>query len=292
MQTETGGMNAAASPPARRQRGVLTHAALFVLGFTLVFSFLGASVGLVGSVVQESQRWINLVAGVLLVLFGLHVTGLLRIVTFKLMSLSDDAPLAGLRKPLTAGMYRLTSLLYREKRVDYQPKARGPLASLGVGMAFAVGWTPCVGFILGGILTAALNQSDATGAMFLLLAYSLGLGIPFLLAAAFIDRARSVLRALARHSTLVGWVSGVALIVFGVMIALDVTSQLNQYLGTVPVVDDAFLLEGTSEGLGVTWVAPAFLAGILSFLSPCVLPMVPIYLAHLAGTVDPEEQAA
>lgn len=268
------------------------HALLFVSGFTIIFSFLGASVGLVGSVVQDAQREINLIAGSLLVLFGLHVTGLLRVVTFKLMSLDEGAPLAALRRPLTAGMYRLTSVLYREKRVDYRPKARGPLASVGVGMAFAVGWTPCVGFILGGILTAALNQNAATGAMFLLIAYSMGLGIPFLLAAAFIDRARGILRTLARHSVLVGWISGVALMFFGVMIALDLTTQLNQYLGTVPVVDDGFLLEGTSERLGVSWVAPAFLAGILSFLSPCVLPMVPIYMAHLAGTVATEDQPA
>ena len=271
-----------------RPRGVLVHAALFVIGFTIVFSFLGASVGLVGYVVQDVQRWINLVAGTLLILFGLHVTGLLRIVTFKLMAIDEGAPLAGLRRPVTAGLFKVTSVLYREKRIDYQPKARGPLASLGVGMAFAVWWTPCVGFILGGILTAALNQSEATGAMLLLFAYSLGLGIPFILAAAFIDRAQAVLRTLARHSTLVSAISGVALMVFGLLIALDFTSQLNQYLGTVPIVDDAFLLEGTTAGLGMSWLAPAFLAGILSFLSPCVLPMVPIYLAHLAGAVGAE----
>jgi cytochrome c-type biogenesis protein len=269
-----------------RQRGVLFHAALFVLGFTIIFSFLGASVGLVGYVIQDAQRWINLVAGSLLVLFGLHVTGVLRILTFKLMALDQDAPLAGLRRPLTAGLYKVTSILYREKRIDYQPKARGPLASLGVGMAFAVGWTPCVGFILGAILTAALNQSDATGAMLLLFAYSLGLGIPFILAAVFIDRTQNVLRALSRHSTLVGAISGIALMAFGLLIALDVTSQLNQYLSSVPLVDDGFLLEGTSTALGLSWIAPAFLAGILSFLSPCVLPMVPLYLAHLAGTVS------
>ena len=262
-----------------RQRGVLFHAALFVLGFTIIFSFLGASVGLVGYVIQDAQRWINLVAGSLLVLFGLHVTGVLRILTFKLMALDQDAPLA-------AGLYKVTSILYREKRIDYQPKARGPLASLGVGMAFAVGWTACVGFILGAILTAALNQSDATGAMLLLFAYSLGLGIPFILAAVFIDRTQNVLRALSRHSTLVGAISGIALMAFGLLIALDFTSQLNQYLSSVPLVDDGFLLEGTSTALGLSWIAPAFLAGILSFLSPCVLPMVPIYLAHLAGTVS------
>ncbi len=271
-----------------RRRRVLFHAALFVLGFTIVFSFLGASVGLVGYVVQDAQRWINLVAGSLLVLFGLHVTGILRILTFGLLAMDQEAPLAGLRRPLTAGLYKVTSVLYQEKRVDYQPKGRSPLSSLGVGMAFAVGWTPCVGFILGAILTAALNQSDATGAMFLLFAYSLGLGIPFILAAAFIDRAQNVLRALSRHSALVGAISGIALMVFGLLIALDFTSQLNQYLSSVPLVDDGFLLEGTSTALGLSWIAPAFLAGILSFLSPCVLPMVPIYLAHLAGTVSAE----
>ena len=76
--------------------------------------------------------------------------------------------------------------------------------------------------------------------------------------------------------------------VFGLLIALDFTSQLNQYLSSVPLVDDGFLLEGTSTALGLSWIAPAFLAGILSFLSPCVLPMVPIYLAHLAGAVSAE----
>ncbi len=283
-------MNAATvrSETGLPRRGVLFHSMLFVLGFTIVFSFLGASVGLVGHVIQDAQRWINLVAGSLLILFGLHVTGMLRVLTFRLMAIDPDAPFAGLRRPLTAGLFKVTSVLYREKRIDYQPKARGPLASMGVGMAFAVGWTPCVGFILGAILTAALNQSDATGAMLLLFSYSLGLGVPFILAAAFIDRAQGVLRTLARHSTLVAAISGVALMAFGLLIALDFTSQFNRYLSSVPLVDDAFLLEGTSAALGLSWIAPAFLAGILSFLSPCVLPMVPIYLAHLAGTVGPD----
>ena len=80
-------------------------------------------------------------------------------------------------------------------------------------------------------------------------------------------------------------VSGVALVVFGLLIALDLTSQLNQFLGAIPMIDDAFLLEGTASRLGLSWLGPSFLAGLLSFLSPCVFPMVPIYLAHLVGMV-------
>ena len=264
---------------------LLFHSALFVMGFTTAFSFLGASVGLVGYVVQDYQRWINLVAGSLLALFGLHGTGLLRSVTLKLVAMEQDDSHSIVRRRTTTYLFRMTSLLYSENRIDYRPRTRTPLASLMVGMAFAVGWTPCVGFILGAILTAAINQSDATQAMLLLFVYSLGLGTPFILTAAFIDRAPSVLSVLAHHLMFFSVVSGVALMVFGLLIALDLTSQLNQFLGAIPILDDAFLLEGTASRLGLSWLGPSFLAGLLSFLSPCVFPMVPIYLAHLVGMV-------
>ena len=262
---------------------VMLHAALFVLGFTVVFSFLGASVGLVGYVLQDARRWINVAAGALLVVFGLHVTGLLRLVTVGLVRAEASGDLPRALRPVSAGMLKLTETLYREKRIEFQPRGRGPFASFGVGMVFAVGWTPCVGFVLGGILSAAFNAGEATTSLLLLLAYSLGLGVPFLLVAGFIDRSRGLLRVLARRSTSVGVVSGVALVVFGLFIAFDVTARLSAMLGRVPVVSDAFLAEGLEASLGVGWTVPAFIAGVLSFLSPCVLPMVPIYLAHLAG---------
>ena len=269
---------------AARHPGIVLHALFFVLGFTVVFSFIGASVGLVGYLIQDSLRWINLAAGVLLVLFGIHVTGALRITATGLVRLDDRGALPAPFRPLSKATYRLVELLYAEKRLDYRPSHRGIGSSFGVGMAFAVGWTPCVGFVLGGILSAAFNASEATGAMFLLVAYSLGLGIPFMLAAAFFDRARGVIRTMQRHSTTVNLVSGVGLIAFGLLIALDLAPRLATVLGAVPVIDDAFLMTGLGRSVGVGWALPAFVAGVLSFLSPCVLPLVPVYLAHLAGT--------
>ena len=267
-----------------RGAGVVVHALFFVLGFTVVFSFIGASVGLVGYVVQDARRWINLVAGTLLVLFGIHVTGVLRIATFWLLQVDQRGQLPAPFRPVSKAMFRLVEILYSERRVDYRPTRRGIGSTFGVGMAFALGWTPCVGFILGGILSAAFNTSQATAAMFLLMAYSLGLGIPFVLAAAFLDRARGMIRAVQRHSTAVNLISGVGLIAFGLLIAFDLASRLGSLLGAVPVVDDAFLTSQLGRTIGAGWVIPAFVAGVLSFLSPCVLPLVPVYLAHLAGT--------
>jgi cytochrome c-type biogenesis protein len=264
--------------------GVVLHALFFVLGFTVVFSFIGASVGLVGYLVQDALRWINLVAGMLLMLFGIHVTGVFRIAALWLVRIDQRGRLPAPLRSVSKVMYRLVEVLYAEKRLDYRPSRRGVASSFGVGMAFAVGWTPCVGFVLGGILSAAFNTSEATGALFLLMAYSLGLGIPFLLAAAFFDRARGMIRAMQRHSTAVNLVSGAGLIAFGLLIALDFTPRLSALLGVVPVVDDAFLTTGLGRSLGVGWAVPAFVAGVLSFVSPCVLPLVPVYLAHLAGT--------
>ena len=92
---------------------LLFHSALFVMGFTTAFSFLGASVGLVGYVVQDYQRWINLVAGSLLALFGLHVTGLLRIVTLKLVAMEQDDSHSIVRRRTTTYLFRMTSLLLK-----------------------------------------------------------------------------------------------------------------------------------------------------------------------------------
>ncbi len=276
-------------PAAAARPGIVLHALFFVLGFTVVFSFVGASVGLVGYLVQDAMRWTNLAAGVLLVLFGVHVTGALRIASLWLVRLE---PRGGLPAPLrlaSSAMYRIVGVLYTERRLDYRPSHRGIGSSFGVGMAFAVGWTPCVGFVLGGILSAAFNTSEATAAMFLLMAYSLGLGIPFLLAAVFFDRAPRVIRTMQRHSTAVNLVSGAGLITFGLLIALNLAPRLAALLGAVPVVNDTFLITGLGSTLGAGWLVPAFIAGVLSLLSPCVLPLVPVYLAHLAGaatTID------
>lgn len=268
---------------------LVVHSLLFVLGFSVVFSMLGASVGLIGYVLQDARRWVNILAGALLVVFGIHVMGLLRFVTVRSLGMAERSGQRSAWRVLAPSLRIITEALYREKRIDYRPKGRGPLASFGVGMGFAVGWTPCVGFVLGGILSAAFNASEATTALLLLMAYSFGLGLPFVVSALALNRARGVLHALQRRSGLVSLISGVALIAFGLLIALDIAQGLARLMGSVPVLSDGFLANSLGETLGPAWMIPAFAAGVLSFLSPCVLPMVPIYLAHLAGAaVVPE----
>ena len=269
--------------------GVLLHALVFVCGFSLVFSFMGASVGIIGYLVRDVGRWINLGAGLLLILFGIHVTGLLRTVSLWLVRIDKRSGFYVLLWKVSDVVYRLVGGLDTEIHLDYRPSKRGFLSSFGVGMAFAIGWTPCVGFVLGGILSAAFNTSEVTSAMLLLMAYSAGLGTPFLVAAVSLRNARGLISSMRRHSMVVNICSGLGLISFGLLISLDLSPKLAALLGAVPFIDDRFLTSGLGTSLSLGWVLPAILAGLLSFLSPCVLPLVPVYLAHLAGAALMED---
>ena len=253
------------------RRVVFFHAAAFVLGFSVVFVALGALLGALGSAFQDELIWFQRVAGVLLVILGLHLA---EVITIPLLYRSFQV--GGGAGPSAAA-----------------PAAEGSRAraaadygrSLVVGVAFSVGWTPCVGPILAGILVLALDSASLLQAIILLICYAAGLGIPFLIVGATFGASTQFLRKLNRWMPLIGVVSGVLLVFVGMLIALDRVVVLNEALGSFGV-DVLVGSDGSSTqmlDLNAGSAAIAFAGGFVSFISPCVLPLVPIYLGHLAG---------
>jgi cytochrome c-type biogenesis protein len=181
-----GGGHAAAVPDRGR---VLLAAACFVLGFAAVFTLMGATATALSSLFGAWQDQLAMLAGAVLVLFGLHLSGLLRI-----------------------------GLLDRDTRFQTRDRPVGPGGAFVVGLAFAFGWTPCVGPVLAGILTlAAAEQSVAQGAL-LLFAYALGIGIPFLLAAAFVTPFLGFVARFRRHLRWVELASAALLVAAGLLL--------------------------------------------------------------------------
>ncbi|MEA2724987.1 MAG: cytochrome c-type biosis protein [Gemmatimonadales bacterium] len=191
-----------------RRRAALTHALLFVAGFSLVFVLLGASATTLGRALKYYQVWFQRVGGVLIILFGLLCLGVFKV-----------------------------GLLTQERRIHLERKPVGYLGSLLVGMAFAAGWTPCIGPVLGAILGLAATSNDVTRGMQLLAAYSAGLALPFLIAAVALE---SFLDSFQRFRPFLPWVmrvSGVMLIVVGVLLVTGEFTRLAGWLqGLTPEV--------------------------------------------------------
>lgn len=180
----------------------------FILGFSAVFIVLGASVALIGSNLRAwhvellgAQIGITQIAGLLIVVMGLHLAGVLRI-----------------------------PLLYRERRFEVGAVRAGPLGAALVGAAFAFGWTPCIGPILGGILTLAGSQDTVWAGMGLLVTYSAGLAVPFLLAAWSLERFFRAFRRIRNHFRTLEVVSGGLLVAVGLLVLTDQFTRLNRYL--------------------------------------------------------------
>lgn len=187
------------------QRPVLAAALSFVLGFTAVFVALGASASALSTLLFDNMTWIARVAGLLIIVFGLHYLGVFR-------------------------RLGVLGFLDRDVRVHEAPRWGGGLGAFLVGMAFAFGWTPCIGPILATILTlAASGDSLAYGAS-LLAVYSLGLGIPFILAALGLDRFLAFSRRFRPYMRRIEQGAGAVLIVTGVLMLTGRFSQLGYYL--------------------------------------------------------------
>ena len=166
----------------------LRAAALFVAGFTLVFTILGMAAGLLGALVTRELPLIVRVAGVGIIVLGLAMAGVLRI-----------------------------PWLYRERRFALHRLSTGPRAAFGVGMAFAAGWTPCIGPVLAVILATAASTGTAAWGAFLLVLYSVGLGLPFIGLALGLNRARGSLAWLRRHGQAIEVVGGLLMGGVGVL---------------------------------------------------------------------------
>jgi cytochrome c-type biogenesis protein len=224
---------------------------LFVAGFaTFVIGLFGFVGTLLGDVFYDMREAVRIVGGAVLIVFGL----------FKL---------------------RLVNLpfLYSDTRTDLSSisEGLGSARSYVAGMAFAAGWTPCIGPFLGAILT--LSVTNELGARIaLLFAYVLGLGLPFLLVAGLADRVMPLFKQLQKHTRLVEVIGGLLLIGVGVALLLGFVSRLSASLASVP-----FELEYTLLGDAALSIPVAGVAGLLSFLSPCVLPLLSAYIGFISG---------
>jgi cytochrome c-type biogenesis protein len=183
----------------RTRRAILLNSLLFILGFSLVFVALGAGATVVGQVVFREQGLIRKIGGVFIILMGLYVAGWLRI-----------------------------PFLMREWRVELQDRPAGYLGAVAVGITFAAGWTPCIGPILGSILTlASVSRTAATGIK-MLAAYSLGLAIPFFVGALAIHRFVVFFDRFKRFIPVVTRLSGLVLIALGLLLVSDYFTVLSR----------------------------------------------------------------
>ena len=195
-----GGTTLAAPAPGARRKALISSVA-FVLGFSLVFISLGASATAVGGFLMKWLSVIGKIAGVVIILFGLHMMGVLRI-----------------------------GWLYAEKRVQTAKKPAGFFGAMLLGIAFAFGWTPCIGPILAAILAVAAAQESVGQGVKLLAVYSLGLGVPFIATSLAINKFFAASARIRKHYHAIEVVSGVLLVVVGVLIFTNRFTIIAQYL--------------------------------------------------------------
>jgi cytochrome c-type biogenesis protein len=260
---------------------VFGHALFFVAGFTLVFVLLfGIPTTVLGGLLFDYADWIARIGGILLILLGLHMAGFFKALV-SLTSRSEAAAVRTVNLAVANVDYTLDSIILPERRLHLdQGNSPSYARSAVVGITFAAGWTPCVGPLLGLVLSMAYTQPGR--AVPLLFVYSMGLAVPFLLTAILLGTAVGFLKRINRYMHVIELMSGILLVVVGVFLVSGAFSRINVLFSTVP---DWLVNVESGFTVGTTITVPlAFLAGLLSFLSPCVLPLVPIYLGYLTGT--------
>ena len=193
--------------PEGTTRRVFLASIAFVLGFSTVFVALGASASTIGAFINEKAAILTKIAGVLVILFGLHTMGVLRI-----------------------------KWLYRQAQIDVQRKPAGPFGAFVVGLAFAFGWTPCIGPILGSILALAAQEGTVRHGSVLLAVYSLGLGVPFLVTSLAVTRFFAAFKRVRKYYHAIEIVAGLLMVVIGVLLVTNkftlITRALQPYLPT------------------------------------------------------------
>jgi cytochrome c-type biogenesis protein len=169
------------------------HGVAFVLGFSVVFITIGVLAGILGSVLSDARDILTKIGGVLVIILGLH----------------------------TIEVFQIPFLAYDTRRQQPPDPRLGYASSVLMGVFFSAGWSPCIGPVMGAIMTLALDASDPARGAFLLLAYSLGMGVPFLLFAAGMGQATEVLRKYRKYMRYMSIVAGVLLIVIGLLLITD-----------------------------------------------------------------------
>lgn len=235
---------------SKRRWATFVQGLWFVLGFgTFIIGVMGLATTALGDVFFEGRDIVRYIGGVALIVFGL----------FTLRIINIPALYSDTRKGL--GMAR----------------GVGGVQSYVTGLSFAAGWSPCIGPFLGAILSLGATE-DLPTRVGLLIAYTLGLGIPFLMVAALADRMLPVLNRMKKHMRKIEIISGLLLIGIGVAMLLGQISQLSTSLAALGTG-----LEGLLPDTLPLSVPVAFVAGFLSFASPCVLPLMPAYVGFIGG---------
>ena len=236
----------------------------FVLGFSLVFSLVGVLLQTVLSNVSYTvSEWLGRIGGVIIIFFGFFLLGL-----FTPKFLKTDHKI----------------LVKYRFRSHY-------ITSFVFGAAFAVGWTPCVSAALGAIL--ALATTSASSAFLLLVAYTMGIGIPFLLVGLFTNEAKSLILRLGKKILYFQYFFGVVLIGLGILVFTGTLSRINNFELLTNILINLNLTTSIGGGINSLTIfnfGIAFLAGIGSFLSPCILPIIPGFLSYLASTATKKHE--
>jgi len=243
------------TPTLGHRLATFLHAVLFVLGFSFVFvvgvaALTGGAATTLGQLFGQYKTLLGQVGGGVVVVFGLATLGVVKI-----------------------------PWLYYDTRPAWTPNRRsGRLSSAMMGVFFAAGWTPCVGTTLGAILTLGFSQGTVLSGMVLSSGYALGLGLPFLAIGLAMDRAADFVRRFRRHLGAMQKASGLFLILIGLMM---LTGRMT--LIAIWAQRNGLYLDLPLGGAAVPTYLIAVLAGLISFLSPCVLPLVPAYVGYLSG---------
>lgn len=229
---------------------IFTHALLFVAGFSLVFIVgWGGSASLLGQLFGTYKRVIAQIGGVVVIMFGLATLEVIQLPWF-----------------------------YADTRTQYT----GPRGTFGgsalMGIFFAAGWSPCIGATLGAILTMGLSQQTVGQAMWLASGYSLGMGIPFFAMALGLERASGWIKRMRPYQKYFRIASGIFIIVIGILLLTNTMSLI-----AIWAFKNGYYIESFAAYAAAPTYFTAILAGLLSFLSPCVLPLVPAYLGYLSG---------
>ena len=240
-----------------KQLNIFVNSVFFTAGFSFVFALVGVALeSFLRTVSSSINEWAGYVGGVIIIFFGLYLMGLIKV-----------------------------SFLEKEHRLGFKKRFKySYVTSFLFGAAFAIGWTPCIGAVLGAILTFAVTNPFS--AFWFLLAYSLGLGIPFLLTGAFTARASALISKAGRKLEYANRASGFLLVILGILVFTNNLGRVANFSFVRNLLSGSTvnLYFDPSSGTVLIGLGISFLAGILSFLSPCIMPLVPGYLTYMSST--------